>query len=171
MGRDTMVALGPATRAGITVFAKKADRPPRECQRIVQLPAARHPEDWDAAYWRKSELKHGVAVVEAEEVLLNDPVCQVDVRHSGSEQRYVALGTTNEGAATRGTTVRRSRVRVISARPMSRREAVGDPSRAPSPRVLGNSLPARAALRHLERPVERSVTGQIFRRGRGSGTP
>jgi hypothetical protein len=79
--------------------------------------------EWDAANWRKSELKHGVAVVEAEEVLLNDPVCQVDVRHSGSEQRYVALGTTNEGRRLFvAFTVRRSRVRVISARPMSRRE-------------------------------------------------
>ena len=44
MGCDTMVALGPATRAGITLFAKNSDRPPRECQRIVQLPAARHPD-------------------------------------------------------------------------------------------------------------------------------
>jgi len=43
MGCDTMVALAPATRAGVTLFAKNSDRPPRECQRIVQLPAARHP--------------------------------------------------------------------------------------------------------------------------------
>jgi uncharacterized DUF497 family protein len=79
--------------------------------------------DWDEANWRKSELKHGVAVAEAEEVLLNDPICQVDTRHSDREQRYVALGRTNEG---RGLfvsfTVRRGRARVISARPMSRKE-------------------------------------------------
>ena len=43
MGCDTMVALAPATRSGITLFAKNSDRPPRECQRIVQLPAGRHP--------------------------------------------------------------------------------------------------------------------------------
>ncbi len=42
MGCDTMVALAPATRGGATLFAKNSDRPPRECQRIVQLPAARH---------------------------------------------------------------------------------------------------------------------------------
>src|SRR5262245_33093852 len=42
MGCDTMVALAPATRAGVTLFAKNSDRPPRECQRIVQLPAARY---------------------------------------------------------------------------------------------------------------------------------
>ena len=53
--------------------------------------------DWDPGNWRKSELKHGVAMPEAQEVLLNDPLCQVDPRHSDDEQRYVALGTTNEG--------------------------------------------------------------------------
>lgn len=43
MGCDTMVALAPATRDGVTLFAKNSDRPPRECQRIVQL-ARRHHE-------------------------------------------------------------------------------------------------------------------------------
>jgi uncharacterized DUF497 family protein len=79
--------------------------------------------EWDPDNWRKSELKHGVAAAEAEEVLLNDPVCQVDTRHSGREQRYVALGVTNEGRPLFvALAIRRSRVRIISARPMSRRE-------------------------------------------------
>jgi uncharacterized DUF497 family protein len=79
--------------------------------------------DWDAANWRKSELKHGVAASEAEEVLLNDPLCQVDTHHSDREQRYVALGVTNERRRLFvAFTVRRSRVRIISARPMSRKE-------------------------------------------------
>src|SRR5262249_35183010 len=79
--------------------------------------------DWDPGNWRKSELKHGVAVGEAEEALLNDPRCQIDTRHSGDEQRYVALGTTNEGRRLFVSfTVRRGRVRVISARPMSLKE-------------------------------------------------
>ena len=79
--------------------------------------------EWDAANWRKSELRHGVAATEAEEVLLADPLCQVDARHSGSEQRYVALGSTSDGRRLFvAFTVRRNRVRVISARPMSRRE-------------------------------------------------
>jgi uncharacterized DUF497 family protein len=47
--------------------------------------------EWDAGNWRKSEKKHGIAAVEAEEVLLSDPLCQVDPRHSEDEQRYVAL--------------------------------------------------------------------------------
>jgi len=79
--------------------------------------------DWDEANWRKSELKHGVAAAEAEEALLKDPLCQVDPRHSDDEQRYVALGETNEGRRLFVSfTVRRGRARVISARPMSRKE-------------------------------------------------
>jgi uncharacterized DUF497 family protein len=81
--------------------------------------------EWDAANWRKSELKHGVAASEAEEALLNNPRCQVDLRHSSDEQRFVALGATNEGRRLFiSFTVRRNRVRIISARPMSRKECV-----------------------------------------------
>jgi uncharacterized DUF497 family protein len=66
-----------------------------------------------------------VAIAEAEEVLLNDPLCQVDTRHSDEEQRFVALGTTGEGRRLFvAFTVRRGRIRIISARPMSRRERV-----------------------------------------------
>src|SRR5439155_18232162 len=70
--------------------------------------------DWESANWRKSELKHGVAAAEAQEVLLNDPLCQVDTRHSDVEQRYVALGVTNEGRRLFVSfTVRQSRMRII----------------------------------------------------------
>jgi uncharacterized DUF497 family protein len=80
---------------------------------------------WDEANWRKSELKHGVAAAEAEEVLLNDPLCQVDEKHSRGEQRYLALGVTNDRRHLLvAFTVRRNLVRVISARPMSRKERV-----------------------------------------------
>lgn len=79
--------------------------------------------EWDRANWRKSELKHGVAAAEAEEVLLGNPFVQVDMRHSDDEQRDVALGTTAEGRRLFVSfTIRRSRVRIISARPMSRKE-------------------------------------------------
>jgi uncharacterized DUF497 family protein len=79
--------------------------------------------EWDAENWRKSELKHGIAAAEAQEVLLGDPLCQVDARHSDDEQRYVALGRTSEGRRLFVSfTIRHGRVRVISARPMSRKE-------------------------------------------------
>src|SRR5689334_16968801 len=42
MGCDTLVALPAATRDGVALFAKNSDRPPRECQRVVQLPRQRH---------------------------------------------------------------------------------------------------------------------------------
>ncbi|HSV07985.1 MAG TPA: hypothetical protein VLI07_15845, partial [Candidatus Binatus sp.] len=45
MGCDTLVALREVTADGVTLFAKNSDRPPRECQRIVQLPHRRHPAD------------------------------------------------------------------------------------------------------------------------------
>ena len=79
--------------------------------------------EWDAANWRKSEIKHGIAASEAEEALLGDPLCRVDALHSEGEQRYVALGSTGEGRRLFvAFTIRRNRVRVISARPMSRKE-------------------------------------------------
>ena len=55
--------------------------------------------EWAAGNWRKSELRHGVARAEAQEVLLNAPSCQVDTRHSEDEQRYVALGMTPSRSA------------------------------------------------------------------------
>lgn len=42
MGCDSLVALAPSTRDGVTVFAKNSDRPPRECQRIIQVGRATH---------------------------------------------------------------------------------------------------------------------------------
>ena len=43
MGCDTLVALAPATADAVALFAKNSDRPPHECQRIVQVPGRRHP--------------------------------------------------------------------------------------------------------------------------------
>lgn len=55
--------------------------------------------------------------------MLNAPLCQVDTRHSDDEQRYVALGATDDGRRLFVSfTVRNNRLRVVSARPMSRKE-------------------------------------------------
>jgi dipeptidase len=43
MGCDTMVALPETTRDGQTLFAKNSDRPPEECQPLVQRAPATHP--------------------------------------------------------------------------------------------------------------------------------
>ena len=72
-------------------------------------------------------MKHGVAIAEGQEVLLNDPRGQADPRHSDHEQHAAALGATSDA---RGLfvsfTIRRNRVRVISARPRSRKERAID---------------------------------------------
>lgn len=43
MGCDSLVALGNATADGVTLLAKNSDRPPNECQPLVQFPRRRYP--------------------------------------------------------------------------------------------------------------------------------
>jgi uncharacterized DUF497 family protein len=81
--------------------------------------------DWDDGNVDKNWLLHRVAFWEAEEIFFNEPlVVKADRPHSASEGRYLALGRTDAG---RGLfisfTVRRSLIRIISARDMSRKEA------------------------------------------------
>ena len=82
--------------------------------------------DWDVANSRKSEDKHGVTQVEAEQVFFNVPVVYMsDLRHSEIEPRFHVLGKTNEGRLLHITFTLRfggRRIRVISAREMHRKE-------------------------------------------------
>ena len=80
--------------------------------------------EWDAGNSDKNWRNHEVRQAEAEQALLNRPVVfAADVKHSRTEARFFTLGLTDSGRllaivfTTRGT-----RVRVISARPMSRAE-------------------------------------------------
>ena len=80
--------------------------------------------DWDRGNAEKSWARHAVTRNEAEEVFFHEPVLLAeDDKHSTQEPRYLVLGRT---AADRRLavifTVRRDLVRVISARPMSRKE-------------------------------------------------
>jgi len=82
--------------------------------------------DWDDGNSRKSIDKHHVSQLEAEQVFL-DPrlLVLVDEKHSGQETRYHAYGCTAAGRLLQVSfTLRRNAtlVRVISVRPMSRRE-------------------------------------------------
>lgn len=92
-----------------------------------------HPEDLldactgfdrDEGNVDKNRESHGVASAEAEEVFFNEPLLVGhDMRHSAVENRYYALGRTNGGRCLFvAFTVRRSLVRVISVRDMSRKE-------------------------------------------------
>lgn len=79
---------------------------------------------WDAGNATKNWSKHEVSQAECEQVFLNVPlVVASDPDHSGMEDRFFALGQTDAGRLLMAVfTLRGTLVRVISARPMSRRE-------------------------------------------------
>lgn len=81
--------------------------------------------DWDEGNSRKNE-KHGVTQAEAEQLFFNEPLfITPDEGHSGSEQRYRALGETgNCRRLMMVFTLRQAGalIRVISARNMNARE-------------------------------------------------
>lgn len=78
----------------------------------------------DAGNLQKNWSKHGVEKTECEEVFLNIPLLLGDDdRHSRDERRFFALGKTDLGRELFLVfTLRQAQIRVISARPMSRKE-------------------------------------------------
>jgi hypothetical protein len=80
--------------------------------------------EWDDGNITKNWDRHQVSSTECEEVFLNKPLLLADdVRHSASEVRNYALGQTDNGRLLFiAFTVRGTRIRVISARPMSGKE-------------------------------------------------
>jgi uncharacterized DUF497 family protein len=80
--------------------------------------------DWDDGNLEKNWERHRVPFWEAEEVFFNEPlVVSPDREHSTSESRYFALGQADSGRRLFiSFTVRKSLIRVISARDMTRRE-------------------------------------------------
>ena len=80
--------------------------------------------DWDAGNRDKNKTKHGVLTGESEQVFFNEPLIVVDdAKHSQSERRFAAFGATNAGRKLVVVfTVRKKKIRVISARDMNRKE-------------------------------------------------
>jgi uncharacterized protein len=80
--------------------------------------------EWDGGNAQKNWDRHRVTPEEAEDVFFNDPlVIRSDVRHSGQERRYYALGQTSDGRLLFAAfTIRGSLLRVISVRDMNRKE-------------------------------------------------
>ncbi len=82
--------------------------------------------NWDEGNIRKSDSKHDVSRVEAEQVFFNSPLLLLmDERHSAQEKRFHALGRTNGDRFLHVTfTLRASEtlIRVISARTMNKKE-------------------------------------------------
>jgi len=82
--------------------------------------------DWDEGNARKND-KHGVAAAAAEQVFFNRPLLAPDQEHSHEEPRYHALGQDNTGRRLHLTFTLReggSKIRVISARAMHRKERI-----------------------------------------------
>jgi uncharacterized protein len=81
--------------------------------------------DWDEGNLRKNE-KHGVTKAEVEQAFLNKPlILASDIKHSGQEPRFHALGRTDTSRCLHITfTGRRggTLIRPISARAASRKE-------------------------------------------------
>lgn len=79
--------------------------------------------EWDRGNSGKNEKKHGVTDRESEEIFFNRPLLVGRSERGHAESRYAALGKTNGSRPlTVVFTVRSGKVRVISARPMSRKE-------------------------------------------------
>ncbi len=80
--------------------------------------------DWDEGNYPKIQHRHAVTKVEAEQVFFNRPLVVGEApKHSAMETRYFALGRTDSlRELTVVFTLRQSTLRVISARPMSRKE-------------------------------------------------
>lgn len=82
--------------------------------------------DWDGGNARKSQDKHDVGQSEAEQVFFNEPLLTLEDKvHSVNEVRIHALGQTDNGRLLHITLTLRGnnkRIRVISARDMSRKE-------------------------------------------------
>jgi uncharacterized DUF497 family protein len=79
---------------------------------------------WDQGNAEKNWKRHSVSRNEAEEVFFNEPlVVADDEAHSASEERYYILGPTNRRRLLFVVfAIRRRRIRVISARDMTKRE-------------------------------------------------
>lgn len=80
--------------------------------------------EWDKGNIDKSWIKHKISNRESEEVFVNDRLLvSEDEKHSKTEKRFQAIGKTNMGRLLfLSFTVRRRKIRIISSRPISRKE-------------------------------------------------
>lgn len=80
--------------------------------------------DWDHENLLKNWEKHGVTHLETEQVFFNEPLIVVgDENHSQDEPRWFGLGSTDARRLLLIVFTRRNeKIRVISARDMSRKE-------------------------------------------------
>lgn len=80
--------------------------------------------EWDKGNIDKSYKKHGITPNEAEEVFLDEDILLLeDTKHSKQEERFEAIGKIIKGSILfLAFTVRRDRIRIISARTANKKE-------------------------------------------------
>ena len=80
--------------------------------------------EWDTGNQDKNLRKHNVTCQETEEVFGNEPlIVSGDIKHSDKEERYFALGITNDSRRLYVIfTIRNTRIRIISVRDMNKKE-------------------------------------------------
>lgn len=80
--------------------------------------------EWDEENIRKNWESHRVSHLECEEIFFNSPIVfKKDEPHSRSEDRYFVLGRTDTGRLLFVVfTMRGTKIRIISARDMNRKE-------------------------------------------------
>lgn len=78
--------------------------------------------EWDEAKNRSNIRKHGVDFDVAKRIFLGAVVTEVDGRKGYGEIRYCSIGAVQGGIVVVAHTRRNGRIRLISARPASRKE-------------------------------------------------
>ena len=91
---------------------------------MVRLPKVLEFE-WDAGNIDKSYQKHDITPREAEEVFVSEELYVAkDIKHAEKERRFIAFGRTQTGINLFIVfTMRRNKIRIISARKMHKKEA------------------------------------------------
>lgn len=81
--------------------------------------------DWDEGNLDKSYVKHGITMREAEEVFVDEELfVQKDIKHSESEERFIAFGKSlSQKSLFVVFTIRRMKIRIISVRRAHKKEA------------------------------------------------
>lgn len=82
--------------------------------------------DWDSGNNEKNWIKHKVKTEECEQTFFDDKNLVVkDIKHSGSEERFILLGMAKTGRKLHVTfTHRGEKIRVISARDQNKKERI-----------------------------------------------
>ena len=93
-------------------------------KKIIELLQECSGFQWDEGNKNKNWIKHQVTNNECEQIFFNQPlIVNYDIKHSYMEQRFYTLGQTDLGRRLFVVfTIRNKKIRIISARDMSKKE-------------------------------------------------